>query len=188
MTYRIVEVDSDPHSRREVDIYSATFVKTGVTADTFFMLVDLNGASYPHTAGTKLSLVGSFGRAFKSSAGSKWAVNVGVITRIDGTDADITYFSVSSVFLRDTSKLSTESQAVVLDFPVSFEISGGALTRGVSNFHDNPVAAVNTGITLEDPNGDTPTPAVGDIVVRAELVSGAGTLDFGVGVQYFVES
>jgi hypothetical protein len=181
-------VDSDPHSRREVDIYSATFQKVGVAADTFFMLVDLNGASYPHTAGSKASIVSVFGRAFKSSAGAKWAVNAGVITRIDGTDADITFFPAASMFLRDTASLTAEAKATILDFPVSTEISGGDLARGVSNFHENPVAAVNTGVTLEDPNGDNPTPAVGDIVIRAELISGAGTLDFALGVQYFVET
>jgi hypothetical protein len=188
MTFRIVEVDSDPHSRREVDIYSATFVKEGVTADAFFMLVDLNGGSYPHTAGTKASIVTVTGRAFKSSAGARWAVRAGVITRIDGTDADITYLSAASLFLRDTSALTVDAKATVLDFPASMEVSGGLLARGVSNFHDNPVTAVNTGITLEDPNGDTPTPAVGDVIVGVEQISGSGTLDFAIGVQYFVES
>jgi hypothetical protein len=188
MTFRIVEVDSDPHSRREVDIYSAGFAEEGVTATTYYMLVDLDGSNYPHTAGSKVSVVSVFGRAFKSSAGARWSVNAGVITRIDGTDADLKLFAAGSMFLRDTSTLTADAKATVLDFPFSAEISGGDLARGVSNFDVLNVAAINTGGTLEDPNGDTPTPAVGDLIIRANLVSGAGTLDFALSVQYFVES
>jgi hypothetical protein len=186
--YKVVEVDSDPHSRREVDVYSAAFAKEAVAATTFFMLVDLDGAGYPHAPGTKVSIVGAFGRAFKTNAGARWAVDVGVVTRIDATDADITYFAGASMFLRDTSQLSVEAQAVILDFPISAEVATGELARGISNFNENPEAGLNTGAGIEDPKGATPTAAVGDVVIRARLISGGGTLDFISSLQYFVES
>ncbi len=186
--FNIVEVDSDPHSRREPDIYSSAFAATDVAVTTFYMLVDLDGAGFPHTPGTKASIVGSFGKAFKSSAGAKWVVDVGVVTRIDGTDSDITFFSAASMFLRDTSSLTVETQAIVLDFPLSADVAAGALARGVSNFNLDPETGLNTGAGIEDPTGATPTAAVGDIIIKARLVSGAGTLDFVSAIQYFVEA
>jgi hypothetical protein len=179
-------VDSDPKSRR--DVFVAAFAKEGVAATTFFMLVDLDGAGYPHDlAATKLSITTALGAAFKENAGSKWAVDVGVVTRIDGTDADITYFAGASMFLRDTSTLSIQPTTLVMDYPVSAEVSAGALANGVSNFDQNP-APLTTASAIEDPTGATPNPAVGDIVIRARLISGGGTLDFISSIQYFVEA
>ena len=125
MTFRIVEVDSDPKSRREADVYSAAFAKENVAASSYFMLIDLDGGNYPHTAGTKPWFLSFFGRAIKENASAKWALTVAVIKRIDGTDADIIIFPAGSIFLRDTSQLSTDEKSVVLDFPFSAEIVSG---------------------------------------------------------------
>jgi hypothetical protein len=178
----------DPQTVREADVYASAFFKEAVAATSYFMLLDLDGAPFPHTSGSKAKLMGVNGNAFKDNAGAKWAVNLCVISRIDGTDADFFVIEEGSLFLRDTSSLSLQPKATQFRVPLDLEISGGALIRGVTNLKETNVAALNTGITLEDPTGATPTPAVGDLIIRTRLVSGGGTLDFAMGIQYIVES
>ena len=64
-------------------------------------------------------------------------------------------------------------------------VVAGAMVNTLSN-HIETVTAVNTGVTLEDAAGNNVAPAVGDFVIRAELISGGGTVDFAVGAQYYV--
>lgn len=46
------------------------------------------------------------------------------------------------------------------------------------------VLAINTGITLEDIAGDLRTPAVGDVVVCIDNISGPGTISYHATFMY----
>jgi hypothetical protein len=124
----------------------------------------------------------------KSNSGASWAAEVFVVTRIDGTDADLTAIPGISFSLRDTSTLSLQEQ-IIHFFPVMLDltVSAGELVNVLANFKLLNEATVNTGVTFEDAGGNNIAPAVGDILIRAELISGGGTLDFALGMQYFVE-
>lgn len=172
-------------------VVGVSYVKLGVAATTYYMLIDLSNLSggYPHANTTGgVFVAGSNSKGVKTNSGAKWAVEVFVITRIDGTDADIVAIPGVSFSLRDTSTLSLPEQ-IIQFFPIMLDltVSAGALVNVLSNFILLNVAAINTAITLEDAGGNNTAPAVGDVIIKAELVSGGGTLDFAMGMQYFVE-
>lgn len=170
-------------------IVGLSFYKEGVAATTYYMGIDLsNTTDFKHAAGTGIRLVTSIGKAIKSNIGAKWAVQLLVVLRIDGTDSDLAVLAQASVSLQDTSALSRLEQVVDLwPHVANLSVSGGALTSILTNLIETGVTAINTGVTLEDAAGNTPTPAVGDLLIRADLISGSGTLDFAYGLHYWVE-
>jgi hypothetical protein len=172
-----------------VGVSFGKFGPAAISATTFYMGIDVsNTTDYRHTAGTKIVVVQTVGKAQKSNAGAKWALRLAVVIRIDGTDADLSIMPASSVSLQDTSKLSTDEQ--INNFwphVPSLGVTAGELTKVASNTIEYNVAAVNTATLLEDVAGNTVVPAVGDLLIGAELIAGAGTFEFAYGIQYWVE-
>jgi hypothetical protein len=168
-------------------LVGVNFGQTGVTATTYYVFIDLNGASYKHSAGTKVIAAGAGGKAVKSNSGAKWSVSLMVVLRIDGTDADLGVLPIASVSLLDTSLFYGSSQVVLFPAVTDLEVSAGDFTKITDGMTESNVAAVNTGVTFKDVLGNDVTPAVGDVLLRATLVSGGGTLDFVYGMDYWVE-
>lgn len=171
-------------------VVGVSYVKFAVAATTHFLLIDMsNTTTYPHANGTGgVFVAGANSKGVKSNSGASWAVSIFVIVRIDGTDADLVAIPGISFSLRDVSSLSVPEQ-ILRFFPTMLDltVAAGALVNVLSNFILLNQAAINTGITLEDAAGNPVAPAVGDVIIKADLVSGGGTLDFSVGLQYFVE-
>jgi len=170
-------------------IVGVSFFKEGVTATTYYLGIDLsNTTDFKHVAGDGIQLVQSIGKAFKSNAGAQWRVQLLIVTRIDGTDADFVVLPQASMALQDTSKLSIDEQIVNL-WPNALDLTvdTGELTKNLTNAKELNVAAVNTGVNLEDAAGNSVPAAVGDMLFRVDLLSGGGTLDFAFGLQYWVE-
>ena len=170
-------------------IVGLSFAKLGGIGTAYYMGIDLsNTTDFKHSAGTGIRLVQSIGKAFKTNAGAKWSVQLIVVTRIDGTDADLAVLAQASLALRDTSKLSIDEQVVNLwPHVINLTVAAGELSQALTNAIELNVAAVNTGVLLEDAAGNTVAAAAGDMLIRVELVSGGGTLDFAYGLQYWVE-
>ena len=180
---------TSPFTEDRDKLVGVSFAKLLVATTTYYMGIDLsNTTDYHHAAGAGIFLSRSIAKALTTHAGPRWRVQRIVVLRIDGTDADLAILPQASVNLGDTSQLSVPEQVVDL-WPAlaNLTVSGGAFTRFLTNAIELNVAAVNTGITFEDAAGNTPTPAVGDLLIRAELISGGGTLDFAFGLEYFVE-
>lgn len=143
----------------------ANYVSGIITSDTYVVLVDLSSEDYTNYVNLdNLAVTCNF-----SSNNSDALVKVGVITRIDGTDADISYL-VSIPF--SAANANTFVNFVNNYQPSSkrFEVSGGVLTHAATNDVQTSVVAVNTGITLSSPKGSV-TPAVGDVVVFFDRVA-----------------
>jgi len=184
----IAEVDSDPFSRDRDKLVVANYAKEAIAVTTYYMLVDLSSAAYPHDeTGARIILAGAASQGFKSNVGAKWAVQMGVIMTIDGTEAKIGWLPIASLTLRDTSQFSGGQHLPLFPDYVDLAQTAGVYDKVASNLYESNVTAVNTGITLEDAFGNNVAPAVGDIVLRAELISGGGTLDFKFAVQYWAE-
>lgn len=190
----LTETDGTVRSKNDfVDdrdkVVAVSYVKFDVAVTTYYILIDLsNTTTYPHANGTGgIFIARSNAKGLKTNSGAKWAVTAFVILRIDGTDADIAALPGISFSLRDASTLSSPEQ-IINFFPVMLDLTvvAGAMVNTLSN-HIETVTAVNTGVTLEDAAGNNVAPAVGDFVIRAELISGGGTVDFAVGAQYYVE-
>jgi hypothetical protein len=95
----------------------------------------------------------------------------------------------TSLNLQDTSILSVPEQIVDL-WPhlANLTVEGNELANMLTNAVETGVTAINTSTNLEDAAGNAAVnPAVGDLLIRADLLAGGGSLDFAYGLQYFVE-
>lgn len=165
--------------------FHAHFHKEGVTSTTYAVLVDLSDTTnWPHNETGYVDISTTESQVVITSAqGANGSLRLGVITRIDGVDADIvwadcSHFSKSGSEQIDRSFNYSPSQ-------IRFEISGGSLTQMVSNEVSLNVAAINTGITLESSAGISVTPAVGDVVLGMTVSS--GTVTFVYDIMYHSE-
>lgn len=130
------------------------------TADTYALLVDLSAEPYNNLVG-----LDNIGITCNLSANnSNCNIKIGVITRIDGTDADISYlislpFSVTNAnnFISYINNFQPSS--------CKFEVSGGSLIDAYTNDTQTAVTSVNTGITLPSARDINITPDVGDIII-----------------------
>jgi hypothetical protein len=142
-----------------------------ITADKYIILVDLDDTTnYPHNSGTSCLNIDSFSLSINFSTNTAEAnVKVGVITRIDGTNADISYL------ISETSSVQSANESITVfqnfqPSAVKFEVSGGAIVGGVTNDKDTNNNSVNTGLSLDSPTGNV-TPAVGDIIVFFDYIA-----------------
>lgn len=152
---------------------------TSISTTTYAMIVDLSDVSaFPHNDTGRIDLYSTFILVDKASntAGS---VRLGVITRIDGTDADVSL--VQGVSFSNTSERSI-SRDRIFTHPLRLGQSGGELTSVLTGFKLENIAAINTGTTLSSPAG-TRTPALGDVVIQFSHTSG-GAYNASVSMQY----
>lgn len=152
-------------------------VAIGVTAEQYLMLVDLDDrANFPHHFTGRINLHSS-GLFYSRAANGAGGVQIGVITRVDATDADLILLKGIRF---DSASDREGSRDEVLSAPLHCNVEGGALPNAGGSPLLN-VAAINTGITLATRYG-TATPAVGDMVAR--FFNGGGSYDGFVQVQY----
>lgn len=170
-------------TERENDVFSQ-YGESGLAATKYAIMVDKDNPSFPHLLQGQ-----SIGRiditivflVVDAAINTNGILNLGVITRIDGTDADIAYL-LGIPFLATTTQFvasfrGTPSQA-------KMDCLNGVLQHGVTNNREANVAAVNTGTTLDSPIGaNTVLPAVGDIILKMQHVSG-GSYNAGVFIFY----
>lgn len=168
-----------PYSQSDRDdpVFAA-YSAQDVTATSYAILIDLDDRSgFPHSEIGRIDLYASFLFVDRSSTATG-SVQVGVITRVDGTNADISYVQGVSF---DNASDRVISRDRLFTHPLILGQSGGALTRVASGFKETNVTAVNTGLPLPTPIG-TANPAVGDVIVK--FLHSAGTYDAAVSVQY----
>lgn len=164
-------------SDRDEPIFFAQTVKD-VDATEYRIIVDLSdNVTFPHYDIGGIELYASYLQVDKDVSGRS-AVRLGVITRIDGTDADI-------AFVQGVSFDKSADRRIVRDrdfrVPIKLGQSGGALTKAVTGVVTTGITAVNTGATLSSPLGSV-TPAVGDLIAQYEHA--AGTFDASIAGFY----
>ena len=145
--------------------------KTGtITGDTYIILADLSDTTgFPHSDTGSLNIDSvDFSVNFVSN-NAEMELEIGVITRIDGTDSDISYLIVEEF----TAANAKDGQTFTDNFQparVDFKVSGGNLVNAITNITESSVTAVNTGITLDSPNGNI-VPGLGDIIVKLNHIT-----------------
>jgi len=183
-TVRIKDEFTDDRDK----VVGVNFAKTLVAATTYYEFIDLDGSSYKHnTSGTDIVIASSGGWAAKTNSGSKWKVQLMIVLAIDGTSSDLGILPLFSIDLGNTSQFSDKQFQNLFPSVLNLAVSSGDFTHIADGYKETGVTAVNTGITLDDVFGSSVTPAVGDLLLRVELISGVGTLDFAYGLQYWVE-
>lgn len=154
------------------------------SADTYVILVSKDNVLWPHKIqgqnGDRIDVTAIY-YAIDLVANTSASVRLGVITRIDGTNADIKYVIGIPFEAGATKAIIVESlmgiqSQVKLDFDAN-----GVLQHGLSNLSEDDVAAVNTGAALPSPGGNI-TPGLGDVILKYDHTAGSST--FGVFLFY----
>ncbi len=159
-------------TERENDVW-VSYGKSAVAATAYVIMVDRDGLHFPHKlqgqgdARVDCSMMDVVVDAGVSTQGR---LKLGIVTRVDGVNADIKYFidfpfevgktGIMATFKATPSQLKSDSES-------------GVLQHGLTNVVENGVAAVNTGVALDSPRGAaTVIPAVGDIIAKLEFTGG----------------
>lgn len=147
----------------------AAYQAADVAATEYAILVDLSDrVNFPHNDVGRIDLHSAFFLVQKGS-NTVGAIQLGVITRIDGTDADISFVQGVSFNSADARSFTRDR---LFSSPLRLGQSGGKLTRVSSSFAVTNETAVNTGLTLPSAEGNI-TPALGDLVIRFVHTSGS---------------
>lgn len=167
-------------TEREIGNWAAIVGSQTTATTTYYGLVDLSDTTnFPHTDTGRLDI--SFIRLSidkaKTALGS---LSFGIITRINGTNADIVYFANGSFTENDTPTI--EINANISPHQVKGEIVNQRLSRFKTNAVALNVTAINTGVTLTGP-GTNFVPAVGDLIIRVVTTTG-GNMSFVAAVNY----
>jgi len=164
-------------TERENDVfavYSATF-----NSDTYVILVDRDNPLWPHRIqgqGTSRMDITSIYYSLDLGANTQGQLLLGVITRINGANADIDYFAGLPFINGATQEDRVESLRGVPS-QVKLDLNGNSMLHGISNLAETNVAAVNTGANLDSPAGaGSVTPARGDLIMKYGHTGGSATV------------
>lgn len=166
----------------------ADFHKEAMTDGAYHIFLELNyvgGQQYRHTGGSYFVICSGTASAVKSAAADVWLVRVGVIVRINGTDADIAWLHSLDLSAHDPATTGADVLRFGFDQCVNLQMTTPPnFDRMAVGDIETAIAAVNTGLTLPEISGVARTPAVGDVVMRPDRTTGAGTIDVSYSVQY----
>lgn len=171
-----------PYLRSDRDTpYFLAYGFSGVTATTHYAMVDLSDrANYPHRQRGRIDLYGTFFSS-RVAGNASGAIQLGVITRIDETSADVAYVQGSSVEASEARSVSRDRD---WENPIRLGQAGGNLTR-VAVAKTTGITAINTATPLPGLYGDV-TAAVGDLVLTVTRTS--GTINGFASIQYLTEA
>lgn len=169
-------------TERENDVWAQYAGSYAV--DTYVIIISKDNIAFPHKLqgqnGDRIDVTSIY-YAIDLAASTRATLKFGVITRIDGTNADIRYFG-GVPFLSGVTQetLVQPLRGVPSQVKLDFD-NNGILQHGVTNDVETDVGAINTGLTLASPVGVI-TPGLGDVILKYEHV--AGSSDVAVFVFY----
>lgn len=176
-------------SNRLPVLVTAAFHASAMSATTYVILVDLDGGDtgdYKHRGSSSLKLLQVFASLVKSEIGSTWTARIGVVLDVNITVATIHWLNGAALFSLDTSKVQ-QSAGAAIEAPDDFAVDSGQLRNTAGGFVETDITEVNTTAGLNNVVGNPTTPDVGDLVLRVEKVSGAGTVEVGYSIRYRVD-
>jgi len=142
-----------------------------VAADQYVLLIDLDnsGGEWPHNYFGSIDVDHIMTTLSFASGTAECVIRVGLITRIDGTDADVSWLINQTA----GAQSANDSRTLVANYQPSsvvFKEEGGTSAGALTGVVDTNIAAINTGVALPSPAGTT-TPAVGDVILKYEYVA-----------------
>lgn len=166
----------------------ADLFEGAVAATSYFLLIDLDSPTAPHTIGTKARICSGEAQLVKSAMAASWEADIGVVLAIDGTDATVAWLGFLSTHAEDTGRAIGVASYRSLSECLDLEQSGGDLVSVWTGNVETGIVAINTAAgTVDDVKGVARTAAVGDVLVRAVQNSGGGTAAISYTVSYFVD-
>lgn len=198
LAYAPVDVSSDQDDRLGSDAYAqavhvsnlsegtgdvrVTYRATGVAAPQWVLMIDRSDVvNWPHKQSDWVE-VGLITMSVDRPSNAVGAVEIGVITRIDATNADVTLVfavlfdhSADRFIVRDVSFFPARIKFKVEENgSTPFMLGGSRLLNETG---------LQTDVTIASPRGVNVAPGVGDIVVRFDHKSG-GAYNATVGLVY----
>lgn len=166
-------------TEREIGVWAGLSGSQASTGTTYHGLVDLSDTvNWPHDETGRLDFTLLRVSIDKANA-ARGAISLGIITRINATNADIVYIDGVGFLENDASFLQFMNNISPMQLKTNIDGSFN-LSRVKTTTKEVNVTAVNTGITLPPFNF---TPAVGDCIARVVTTTG-GTLNYGIGICY----
>ncbi len=170
------------NTEREYNVRCSLSGTQDVIATNYYGFIDLSDTvNWPHIGTSRLDFT-SFSLNVDKATSAKGSVAIGIITRIDGTDADVVYI-LGIGFTQNGS----ENIFVIQNFSpsqIKTNVTGGKLAQVKTNTVQLNIAAINTGTPLAfGPGGATFIPAVGDAILTIITTTG-GTLSWGLATDY----
>ena len=186
--FNVVEVDANPLSLIGQKLVFAVHHAAAIAATTYVMLIDLSdaGGDYKHAGTSSIKLASISASLVKSTIGAQWKSVIGVILAVNATDATILWLDGAALFSLDTSALERH-KATALPWPADLLVTAGDLADVAGGFAESGITEVNTTGTLNNVEGNAKTPAVGDLVLRIEQISGGGTAEVHYSARYYVD-
>jgi hypothetical protein len=146
------------------------YVQSAIVADEYVLMVDLDnaGSQWPHSQNGSINVDSISAKAVFATVPGDATLRFGVITRIDGSNADLNYLQTYTLQTQgnDGQYIFHNFQPSCLPFKQAAGKSVGALT----NDSESNVSAVNTATTLLSPGGSV-APGVGDIILKLQYHS-----------------
>jgi hypothetical protein len=186
------ETNFKPFANRSLDVANRAVVvnyrKIGVSTTSYYLIVDLSNSSgaYKHIGSSSIKLLGVQGTAIKSKIIDQWGIDVGTVLSIDATQALIGWIRYGTIGLRGTSESQIETNVISYPVYTDLVVSGGDYTSIADSFKES-VTDLNTTILIPDVSGTNLVASPGDLVIRANKISGDGTILFHHHFWYFVE-
>lgn len=158
-------------TEREKNVTSR-YVATAVAATLWVVMVDLSDVERFHLTGNGRVDISTITLGIDRAANSVGSVSVGVVTRVDAANGDVTFFSGASfVNVSDTNIYRSINFA---PSQLKCGVYAGVPRKIVSNDVVLNSTAIQSDVALNSPLGDaTVFPAVGDIVARFLYTSGS---------------
>lgn len=173
---------TDKEREGNVSVLLSTTVSTAQTY--WYGLVDLSDTTnWPHDISTNIHISDIYFHVDKVAT-AFGEFSIGVITRVDGTDADVSFVYVSSFTQNDT--LSSVEIINLSPSQIKLNVESGAMSKFKTTKVDLAVSAINTGGGDLSFGSDTFTPAVGDLVAKL-VKTGQGDMTITASVTYHMD-
>ncbi len=150
-----------------------TFSKSEIAVTSWAVLIDLsNTALWPHEPGSGLD-ISHLSMQVDKPVNARGRLQVGVITRVDGTSGDVSVFR-GLIFDKDDGSGRVERFENFSPSQIRTEVVEGATPSILTGTRILADTALQTDVLLESPLGPaTVFPGVGDIVIRFLHTSGS---------------
>lgn len=167
----------------KLNVY-ARYAVTNIGATSYAILVDKSDTTnwkHATTGQLNISYVGLLVDRDATGAGD---LRLGVITRVNGTDADVVYFT--SIIFTKSDVRHLERDENYTPSEIKIRVTNGEWALGAAP-KTTGITAINTATPLDSYLGSgTVTPAVGDLVIRFGWT--AGSYDASAKVLYHGEA
>ena len=184
---QIVEPLPEPVNVEETVVVD--FYRQGVDGETTYGIAidrDNDSGLFKHSTESDgyVHIVGAAGILIKRKNSDIWGVIYGTILSIDESEATIGWLQIGALHAADTNVFADRYASATFPIAVNTTVDGGDYTK-ITAAYKETTSDINSSTPISSNIGDI-TPAVGDIIARAQRTSGSGTADVHFSIWYYV--